>query len=188
EVYARLLWPKGHGFPLWSPIPGTNLPAEYVERGVRIGDVGIINSSGHFDFLFNICLPADHPINANRVPEGFKPLSKPDPEDINSEMEHYHGAFLMSRAMQGNTGTQIVPPNEGAFIILPEGSYKEDLLATGAFQDYASRNGERWYHYANRVRFRAAVNGSLHLVTGHNKSTAWTLGAFAHGSTTSSSC
>ncbi|KAF8995329.1 hypothetical protein BDQ17DRAFT_1211610, partial [Cyathus striatus] len=63
ELYARLLWIKGRGFPLWYPSPEANLPAEYRKNGIRIGDVGIINSSGQFDFLFNICLAADHPVN-----------------------------------------------------------------------------------------------------------------------------
>ncbi|KAF8995306.1 hypothetical protein BDQ17DRAFT_1025959 [Cyathus striatus] len=187
EVYARLLWLKGHGFPLWSPNPGTHLPVEYAKSGIQIGDVGIINYKGDFDFLFNICLPVDHPVNSNHVPEGFKPLSKPDRMDVNSEMEHYHGSFLVSRAMTGSTRTPLIHSDdlgvpsdyifkcasqEGAILILPEGSYREDLLTIGTFQRYASQNGERWYYYANRVRHRAAVNGSLHLVTGHNKSTA----------------
>ncbi|KAF8995330.1 hypothetical protein BDQ17DRAFT_1026286 [Cyathus striatus] len=73
-------------------------------------------------------------------------------------MEHNHGTFLMSRDMQGHTGSQMMPPlgvlsdynfkcagHEGAILILPEGSYREDLRAIG-------RNGVCWYRYANRVR------------------------------------
>ncbi|KAF8987385.1 hypothetical protein BDQ17DRAFT_1205649, partial [Cyathus striatus] len=63
EIYARLLWPKGRGFPLWCPNPNKHLSPDYVKSGIRIGDVGIITSNGEFDFLFNICLSADHPIN-----------------------------------------------------------------------------------------------------------------------------
>ncbi|KAF8981432.1 hypothetical protein BDQ17DRAFT_1509718 [Cyathus striatus] len=135
---------KGLGFPSWFPSTAVNLPAEYVESGIRIGDVGIINSTGDFDFLFNICLPADHSVNANCVPNGFRPLPMPDPVDIKSQIEHCHDTFLMSRAMQ-------VCSHEGAILILPEGSHREDLHAIGAFQAYASRNGECWYHYANRL-------------------------------------
>jgi len=82
EVYARLLLPKKLGFPLWLPQPHNNLPSEYRRNGVNIGDVGIVRSSGVFDFLFNICLPSHHPINGSRVPDGFRPLETPELIDI----------------------------------------------------------------------------------------------------------
>ncbi|KAF8989932.1 hypothetical protein BDQ17DRAFT_1224115, partial [Cyathus striatus] len=65
ELYAYLLWLKGLGFPLWCPSPSPILILLVVceTNGIRIGDVGIIHSTGYFDFLFNICLPADHPFN-----------------------------------------------------------------------------------------------------------------------------
>jgi hypothetical protein len=71
ENYARCLLPKGHGYPLWVPKPPDNLPQEYRDRGVDVGDVGIVTSNGIFDFLFSICLPSDHPINCGRTPPGF---------------------------------------------------------------------------------------------------------------------
>lgn len=67
-----------HGFPLWSPQPDPSLPAEYRETGVKIGDVGIITLDGGFDFLFNIWLPSDHPINPNNSPEDFDSFPRPD--------------------------------------------------------------------------------------------------------------
>ncbi len=51
-----------------------DLPKEYRRKGVSLGDVGILYSTS-FCFLFNIFLPADHPINSGRVPLDFKPLS-----------------------------------------------------------------------------------------------------------------
>jgi hypothetical protein len=74
EVYARILFSKRHGYPLWFPEPFANLPTEYIAEGVSIGDVGIITAEGAFDFLFNICLPSDHPVNSGRVPPNFVPL------------------------------------------------------------------------------------------------------------------
>jgi len=52
---------------------------EYQARGISIGDVGFFTESGEFDFLFNICLPADDPTGINpgqdEVPDGFQPIS-----------------------------------------------------------------------------------------------------------------
>jgi hypothetical protein len=80
EVYVRLLLPKRLGFPLWNPTPDSNLPAEYRNQGVSIGDVGIITSD-RFDFLFNICVPHDHPINnvVYGVPTDFENISDVTP-------------------------------------------------------------------------------------------------------------
>jgi len=71
EIYYDQLLAKGRGSPLWIPGPSRTLPTEYRRSGVRIGDVGIIYRSGKFNFLFNIFLSANHPINRGRVPETF---------------------------------------------------------------------------------------------------------------------
>ncbi|KAJ7765368.1 hypothetical protein B0H16DRAFT_1260485, partial [Mycena metata] len=63
QLYSRLLFPKGHGYPLYRPQPPEDLPAEYRKSGACIGDVGVITPDGYFDFIFNICAPADSPIN-----------------------------------------------------------------------------------------------------------------------------
>lgn len=77
EVYTRLLLSNHLGFPLWNPAPDDNLVSDYREKGVSIGDVGLITSDGKFDFLFNICLPSDHPVNQQYgVPKDFEVLSQ----------------------------------------------------------------------------------------------------------------
>jgi hypothetical protein len=53
EAYRILLLEK-LGYPLWYPDLDENLPATYLEQGVRIGDVGIITEGGQFDFIFNV--------------------------------------------------------------------------------------------------------------------------------------
>lgn len=46
DIYAKELFPLGHGHPLWGPEPTS-------ESGeVRLGDVGYLRR-GHFCFLFN---------------------------------------------------------------------------------------------------------------------------------------
>ena len=78
EVYARLLLPKGNGFPIWNPDPDHNLPDDYRQNGIRIGDVGIINRDGRWDFLFNICNSRDSPTNrheGHELPSAFETVS-----------------------------------------------------------------------------------------------------------------
>jgi hypothetical protein len=72
ETYQRLLLPKGHGFPIYFPGLFDSLPTACRDRGVSIGDVGIITEDGGFDFLFNVCLPDNHAVNIGRTPPSFE--------------------------------------------------------------------------------------------------------------------
>ncbi|KAF8977599.1 hypothetical protein BDQ17DRAFT_1224375, partial [Cyathus striatus] len=63
EVYVEKMFPLKHGYPLWLPQPDHNLPIEYRQNGVSIGDIGFITSNGGFDYLFNIWSPAKSPMN-----------------------------------------------------------------------------------------------------------------------------
>ena len=73
ETYTNRLRTKGHGYPLWRPDLDENLPEEYKTEGIRIGDLGLI-MDGEFSYLFNICVPAEHPINRGRTPSNFRHL------------------------------------------------------------------------------------------------------------------
>ncbi|KAE9391955.1 hypothetical protein BT96DRAFT_864578 [Gymnopus androsaceus JB14] len=75
DAYVRLLHGR-NGYPLWEPKQRSGegvlqLPDEYRKEGVRIGDIGILSKTGDFDYFFNACLPADHPVNQGRVPQDF---------------------------------------------------------------------------------------------------------------------
>lgn len=83
DRFAKGLLAKGHGYPLWTPEPPDDLPVAYKQEGVRVGDVGVIRSNGSFDFIFNICVPGNHPINRFGVPNGFEQL------DIDHSREVY---------------------------------------------------------------------------------------------------
>jgi hypothetical protein len=72
DVYARQLLAKHYGYPLFVPEPDDGLPVSYRNKGASIGDVGIITPDGSFDFLFNICVPANDPVNCYGVPDGFE--------------------------------------------------------------------------------------------------------------------
>ncbi|KAG6380762.1 hypothetical protein JVT61DRAFT_5146 [Boletus reticuloceps] len=86
EVYTRLLMHRdpSRGFPLYTPEPNEGLPPDYRARGPRIGDLGYIdNMDGGFNFLFNMCLPADHPFNqVYGVPETFQQVKLRVHEDV----------------------------------------------------------------------------------------------------------
>ena len=92
---------KGRGSPIWLPDPSTTLPEVYRRRGVTVGDVIIILPSGGIDFLFNVCLPADHPINQEGLPEGFSPLSPLlRSSDVHRNTEFNQNSYLSSASVE----------------------------------------------------------------------------------------
>ena len=101
EIYERHLKLKKRGFPLWIPDPNQVLHLDYRRTGVRIGDVGIITDSGGFSFLFNICLPHDHPVNPRILPEHFAPISPPiEATDIEKVKVFKNGSHLSSASIK----------------------------------------------------------------------------------------
>jgi hypothetical protein len=107
ENYARCLFGE-HGYPLWVPKPDDNLCQEYRERGISIGDVGLITADGEFDFLFNICLPADDPINLGRTPPDFHQILLDSPKDVSKDNEkhppgsHVGSISVRKKCVNGN--------------------------------------------------------------------------------------
>ena len=69
NIYARLLLLKKQGYSLWFPELDEDLPSDYRSIGVDVSDMGIITSDGAFNFLFNICHPANDPVNWLGVPD-----------------------------------------------------------------------------------------------------------------------
>lgn len=97
-VYARFLMTRKRGYPLWRPKDhDSRLPDIYKQDGVHIGDVGILDEFGGFDYLFNACHPADHPLNEGRVPGTFKLLEidHTDTREISQEFEP--GSYIESK-------------------------------------------------------------------------------------------
>ncbi|KAF8958253.1 hypothetical protein BDZ97DRAFT_1842548 [Flammula alnicola] len=186
DIYYRHLSAKGRGSPLWIPEPNHFLDISYRRRGIDIGDVGIITPRGAFDFLFNICLPQDDPINAGGVPEGFSALNPPliPAHDIQGQQELGEDTHLSSESITKdiNDGgpanvtlgiTFIASAREGAILTMPEGAYTVDLANTARFTQYLELNIVNWYKYATGIRGRQVKNGDLRLVVGVDKSRAW---------------
>ncbi|EEB93324.1 hypothetical protein MPER_08036, partial [Moniliophthora perniciosa FA553] len=210
EVYARFLLPKKKGYPLWNPGVSDNLPPEYRERGVSIGDVGTIDEEGGFQYLFNVLLPSDHPMNgAERVPAGFTPLSVPlytekranqyapgthiaNPESDICKTPLGYREVEMTRELDAALRAGKVPPEvgygfrfdvngpEGAILILPEGGIREDHPNEDIFDNYAAKNAISWYAHVNGVLGRRLGGNSLMLVTGVDKTTAWGAASFCN--------
>lgn len=79
DVYARHLVSR-RGYPLWTPETSLTLPDTYRERGLKIGDVGVVvPEDGSFDVFFNICLPSTHSLHRHTgVPKDFTPIQLED--------------------------------------------------------------------------------------------------------------
>jgi hypothetical protein len=109
HVYARMLFQKGMGFPMWVPEP-----SQPNERGVDIGDVGVL-SDGSFDFLFNICkgLYGDFGLDERvwSLPTGFKQLAPPEvrtlPDDISPGSCVIQGIDLVNDGDDSSTGNRM---------------------------------------------------------------------------------
>ncbi|KDR72733.1 hypothetical protein GALMADRAFT_270676 [Galerina marginata CBS 339.88] len=187
DIYYRHLSVKGRGSPLWIPEPNNELPVPYRRRGVTIGDVGIITASGSFDFLFNICVPRDDPINPENLPEDFFPLNPPlRPIDLRGQSEFMPNSYLASASIQrlhydGNPSglTFECSASEGAILTMPDGAYSRDLANVARFRRYLAANVERWYRYINGDLGREAKNGDVRLVIGCDKTSTWGMATFS---------
>ncbi|KAF4617807.1 hypothetical protein D9613_006180 [Agrocybe pediades] len=187
EIYERHLLLKGRGFPLWIPEPNKNLSMIYQRQGISIGDVGLVTYAGSFSFLFNICLPADHPVNPRVMPEGFAPIDPPiDPGDVRRFTEFKAGSFLGSNSIikslepYENQLSFEAQSSEGAILVMPEGAVSYDFENIPSFRKYIAANLESWYRYANGLRGREAKNGDIRVVIGCDKSTSWGMAAMSN--------
>ncbi|PBK66352.1 hypothetical protein ARMSODRAFT_856095, partial [Armillaria solidipes] len=187
----------GHGYPLWIPEPDYSLPDAYRDKGVSVGDLGILTEDGGFDFLFNICVDADGPVNQGHVPPQFEPLRFPQRDPIrkvmslhrkNSSVTSAHVSTTeisvegsaelpaISSFVAGGGGVEFSTSKaEAAILMLPDGGNRYDTKHRSLFQQYATKNALSWYIYVNSLDHlaRQAPNGSLYLVTGCDKARSW---------------
>ncbi|EEB90508.1 hypothetical protein MPER_11276 [Moniliophthora perniciosa FA553] len=189
QLYARHLFPLRHGYALWIPEPNGDLPTEYSNQGVRIGDVGIVTNDGVFDFLFNICVAADDPINQRGIPSNFTPVIW-NRESIKIPTRFRPGFPICSTSAKQrelSIEASAIVPDSGAVLMLPEGASRTDCAELAAFREYAERNAQHWYQYVSGARRRDVENGSIYLVTGFDKTNAWETALFS-SSSSSPSC
>ncbi|KAK0498774.1 hypothetical protein EDD18DRAFT_50439 [Armillaria luteobubalina] len=191
-LYTKHLIRKGHGYPFWFPEPDSSRPAAYTERGVRPGDVGILNDIGGFDHLFNIFSDADDPVNNGNVPPGFRPLRPSNSEPLrvipacfgynitSAEVDYTEISAGISADVagvaRGEASFEFSTAKESAAILcLPNRATKHEILNKAAIKAYATANGAAWYNYVNSPEYlgREAPNGSLYVVTGCDKTDSW---------------
>ncbi|KZP23682.1 hypothetical protein FIBSPDRAFT_453371 [Athelia psychrophila] len=197
QVYARQLLPKKHGYPMYYPEPLDDLPLEYRKRGVGIGDVGIIKPNGAFQFVFNIFIlwtESNPGINCFGVPDGFVPMELGRRPAARNQNKHIKGSAIMSNcekstaasgsigvgdgsipsAAAGTIGFNVTSSSsETALLTMPDGALGEDYYNDTAIRSFSIANALSWYEFINVKLGRAAPNGSLYVVTGCDKSTAW---------------
>ncbi|KAI3618045.1 hypothetical protein WG66_005716 [Moniliophthora roreri] len=200
ERYARLFMMERRGYPLYFPEPNDSLPIEYKRKGVQIGDLGPLTEDGMFDFLFNITLGPEDPVNRRGVPEGFVPLDCSSAGTTEQKRYHCNGHHLCSpkygiwkdsitvseidmredsRYQKGIEFTSTDRISEGAILVLPEGCSRIDLKDRQSFLRYARRNASLWFEYADSQGGpRSGRMPILYLVTGCDKSTAWGVASF----------
>ncbi|KAK1222700.1 SCF ubiquitin ligase complex subunit cdc4 [Marasmius sp. AFHP31] len=198
QVYCHTLYSRGNGLALWIPEPNGDLPPEYRTTGIRVGDVGLVTADGSLDFLFNVCLPDDDPINKyNGVPPGFEPLvwdgrcgrverRFPPQEPICSTNSRKYDLGIEAHVSILNTlssglpiggggGIGVMFSKEAGAVVMPgvKGADCIDASNKAIFHNYAFRNGESWYRFVNKELGREADNGELYLITGFDKTNSW---------------
>ncbi|KIK49990.1 hypothetical protein GYMLUDRAFT_266261 [Collybiopsis luxurians FD-317 M1] len=193
EVYTRELLVHGRGYPLWQPKPAENMPEAYRKEGVRIGDVGFLDESGGFFFLFNVCLPADDPVNVRRVPREFEPIPGLDHHKTackeyppnwsvacgSEALHHVQGCMSAMEATCASGLSFTSSASQGAVLIMPEGGRKEDHEQHQKFAQYAVEYAHAWYQHVEDLGLGIS-NGSMYLVTGCDKTRAWGVASFTN--------
>ncbi|KDR67726.1 hypothetical protein GALMADRAFT_1075570 [Galerina marginata CBS 339.88] len=186
DIYYQHIGSKGRGSALWIPEPSRGLPIGYRRKGTSIGDVGIITEYGGFDFLFNIYLGPDNPINPPDLPENFTALSISS-IDIDQYSEFTGESYLSSASVrkslhEGDPSGLVfeTTASEGAILTMPVGSNSQDLRHKSAIRTYIATHAQSWYKYANDVRGREARNGDIRVVVGFDKTTAWGMATFSN--------
>jgi hypothetical protein len=207
HAYARILMTRAIGYPLWIPEPPSR-PPEYEVEGIRIGDVGVVDSDGQFDSFFNIFLPADHAINRlappSLVPLEFDPNNDVKqligiyPPETTIESGTIHKSLLRSQIeydqCQSNVSLLITPnarssgelvqyqftcsSNEGAVLVLPNGASRINLRFLHNILEYAQQNVVSWYEHVYGTLGLEVEAGPLYLTTGHDKYDNWCLASY----------
>ncbi|KAF8450962.1 hypothetical protein L210DRAFT_924800 [Boletus edulis BED1] len=185
DVYAKHLQHPDYGYPLRTPEPMSTLPQDYQDNGLQIGDVGIVDSDGQFDVLFNICKRSDNPLHENHgVPANFQPVQHGDVKSSNNAISaspvYSHGIrrILQPENQRSADYEFTTSARAGAILILPQGATSAKLLSPEQFREVAMESAPDWYEFAKKRYGVQQLDRSLYLITGFYKTRSWSLGSF----------
>ena len=68
--------------------------------------------------------------------------------------------------------------NRGAFLSLPNGGHREDVIRTKVFEDYIRDHVDRWFYWAQNNKLGVERMEDLILVSGCTMVTSWAAAAF----------
>ncbi|PCH44546.1 hypothetical protein WOLCODRAFT_105294 [Wolfiporia cocos MD-104 SS10] len=178
DVYAKLLWEKGYGYPLWSPEPH--------EKGeVDIGDVGFI-WEGRFYCLLNASKPSDADVNqrwGDLGPFNFQSFridptyQLDDPRRICTRMLSSSSITTFEVSSKAYTCTD----DRAALLFLPSGAAHGRSYISKGIKDYIRQNEGEWYRIVAEHTQLDIKQGDLMFVTGWIKTSDYFLAACTHG-------
>uniref|UniRef100_A0A8H7Y023 Uncharacterized protein n=1 Tax=Psilocybe cubensis TaxID=181762 RepID=A0A8H7Y023_PSICU len=151
------------------------LPDPYSRRIAEIGDVGYINDSGTFIFVFNLFLPSNDPLNQlfpNKLPEDYFPLDPPTDNEILKIPDYFAPGSVIASNGVNVTRVSESPLHlkfksseaEAVAVVLPDGASREDFKGISRLQEHLNTHAERWMQYLNNGRHSYSVpNGGLYV-------------------------
>ncbi|KAF9045009.1 hypothetical protein BJ165DRAFT_1540818 [Panaeolus papilionaceus] len=192
RIYERHMLTRVRGYPLWLPEGDLNAPVKKRRVGVSIGDVGMVASDGYFSYLFNILLPANDPLQPERLPEGYTPIKSLSSSAVSRVKKYKANSALTSLSVRKVPGTEQkfeLSSSEGAVLALPDGAQSYDLQEdVVSWTNYMRANLGQWYKYTIGTLGRNVRNGDIRLITGCDKTTFWGVAVAEHPSFVPEKC
>ncbi|KIM44528.1 hypothetical protein M413DRAFT_355425 [Hebeloma cylindrosporum] len=190
QTYARSFFPSGHGYPLCQPNTVARVSQDFKQnRGICIGDVGILTRRTEFVFMFNIFLPADHRYNKDRTPDSFYPLDPLKDSEICTSVDYFpRGSVVTSKGIKVTRHSEDPlhltfesSEPQGSFLILPEGATRQNISTnTTRVRDYVAHNAVKWASFFANNPDYAVANGATYVVTGVDKTSICSMLTFPH--------
>ncbi|RPD54116.1 WD40 repeat-like protein [Lentinus tigrinus ALCF2SS1-7] len=187
EIYAKQLFGRRYGYPLWFPEPDSN-------HEIEIGDVGYL-FGGAFRRIFNTTLPEDHESHQNHgVPDHYRPF-KINPLLLQSQKGVIPHALCSSSVKASAIGaeatTSLAPVGaglsiqcereQGAVVVVDLPADRSQMHPSRSLGTYMKNNIEEWSDLASRHDLDMPKE-ALIFVSGTVKTNDWRLGAFLiHG-------